>query len=80
MASLEVAIEHALRAKRIVGNAQSYRKDNPVESTGVFEYLNGGGRPIGVLTEMGLFLVEVEDVRRGGSSNVARSEATGPVA
>ena len=79
MASLEVAIEHALKAKRIVAASQSYAKDNPTESRGVFEYLNGGGRPIGVLTEMGLFLVEVEDVRRGGSSNVARSAATGAV-
>lgn len=74
--SLSSAIEHLLKAKRISGNSQSYRKDNPTEYNKVYLYLTGGPRPTGVTTEMGQGLVEVEDVRRGQvqmPSNVARS-------
>jgi hypothetical protein len=63
--SLDTAIDHLLGAKRISAASQSYAKDNPIEARGVFEYLRGGARPVGVLTEMGLGLIEVEDERRG---------------
>lgn len=62
---LEEALDHLLKAKRISALSQSYRKDNPLEYQKVVDYLNGGVRPTGVVTEMGLGLVEVEDVRRG---------------
>lgn len=64
MADLASAIAHLLSAKRISAPSQSYAKDNPVEYQSVKQYLNGGARPIGVVTEMGLGLIEIEDVRR----------------
>lgn len=62
--SLDSAIEHLLTAKRISGTKASYAKDNPIEYRAVKEYLDGGTRPIGVITEMGIGLLEVEDERR----------------
>jgi hypothetical protein len=62
--SLESAIQHLLNAKRISAPSQSYRKDNPNEYAKVKAYLEGGARPTGVVTEMGVGLVEVEDERR----------------
>ena len=84
MADLASALQHLLKAKRISAVSQSYRKDNPIEYQKVSAYLNGGPRPTGVSTEMGLGLVEVEDVRRAQMSpplpsNVARSDPTGSV-
>jgi len=84
MADLSSAIDHLLLAKRISAASQSYRKDNPVEYQKVKTYLDGGARPTGITTEMGLGLVEVEDVRRASlpaplPSNVARSAPTGSV-
>jgi len=82
MADLSSAISHLLKAKRISGNSQSYKKDNPVESQKVFAYLNGGARPSGVSSEMGMGLVEVEDVRRTPPPlppNVSLSAPTGTV-
>ncbi len=82
MADLSSAIDHLLKAKRISAPSQSYRKDNPAEYAKVVAYLEGGARPTGVVTEMGLGLVEVEDVRRGEPplpSNVARSAPSGVV-
>jgi hypothetical protein len=64
MATLADAITHLLAAKRISAASQSYAKDNPAEWSRVKAYLNGGTRP-SVSTEMGMGLVEVEDVRRG---------------
>ena len=78
--SLDSAIQHLLAAKRISNVSQSYRKDNPNEYAKVEAYLQGGARPTGVSTEMGLGLIEVEDARRGSApSNVAVSSATGEV-
>lgn len=80
MADLASALQHLLKAKRISAPSQSYAKDNPNEYAKVKAYLDGGARPTGVATEMGLGLVEVEDVRRASApSNVARSAPTGPV-
>ena len=82
MADLSSAIDHLLRAKRIAALTQSYRKDNPIEYQKVLAYLEGGPRPMGVVTEMGMGLVEIEDVRRADlplPSNVARSAPTGSV-
>lgn len=84
--SLSTAIGHLMSAKRITAASQSYRKDNPSESQKVFSYLSGGPRPMGVTTEMGIGLVEIEDVRRAAPPpptlppNVARSHQKGPVA
>jgi len=75
---LDEAVDHLLKAKRISAPSQSYAKDNPVEYSKVKAYLDGGPRPTGVTTEMGLGLIEVEDARRG-PSNVARSAPTGAV-
>lgn len=61
---LDSAIQHLLKAKRISAPSQSYAKDNPAEWAKVKAYLEGGPRPVGVTTEMGLGLVEVEDARR----------------
>lgn len=80
--SLDSAVQHLLAAKRISALSQSYKKDNPTEAQKVFAYLNGGARPTGVTTEMGVGLLEVEDERRAESplpSNVARSAPTGVV-
>lgn len=82
MSDLSSAIAHLLKAKRISAPSQSYRKDNPGEYAKVQAYLTGGSRPTGVVTEMGLGLVEVEDVRREQlppplPSNVARSAPVG---
>ena len=65
MSTLESALEHLLAAKRVSAPSQSYRKDNPNEYAKVEAYLTGGPRPTGVTTELGLGLLEVEDVRRG---------------
>lgn len=62
--SLDSAIQHLLAAKRISAPSQSYAKDNPVEWQKVKAYFEGGARPTGVVTEMGLGLIEVEDERR----------------
>lgn len=64
MADLADALAHLRAAKRISGGNNSYRKDNPSEYTKVMAYLDGGARPSGVTTDMGLGLLEVEDVRR----------------
>jgi hypothetical protein len=80
--SLDSAIQHLLAAKRVSNASQSYRKDNPNEYAKVKAYLDGGVRPAGVTTEMGIGLLEVEDVRRNVTplpSNVARSAPTGSV-
>lgn len=72
--SLDSAIQHLLKAKRISNVSQSYAKDNPGEWAKVKAYLTGGARPTGVTTEMGVGLIEVEDARRAElPSNVARS-------
>ena len=80
MADLASALSHLLKASRISGKRQSYKTDNPVEYAKVQAYLTGGPRPTGVTTEMGLGLIEVEDVRRNVTpplpSNVARSAPT----
>lgn len=78
MADLASALQHLLKAKRISAPSQSYRKDNPVEYAKVDAYIKGGSRPTGITTEMGLGLVEVEDVRR--QSGIAVSQPTGSVA
>lgn len=62
--SLDSAIQHLLKAKRISAPSQSYAKDNPGEWAKVQAYLEGGARPTGIATEMGLGLIEVEDERR----------------
>ena len=62
---LDSAIAHLLKARRISAPSQSYAKDNPGEWAKVKAYLEGGARPTGVVTEMGLGLIEVEDARRG---------------
>lgn len=80
--SLDTAIQHLLAAKRISNASQSYAKDNPSEWAKVKAYLNGGARPSGVTTEMGLGLLEIEDERRANPptpSNVAYSAPTGGV-
>ena len=76
--SLDSAINHLLAAKRISAPSQSYRKDNPNEYAKVKAYLEGGARPTGVSTEMGLGLLEIEDVRRTGD-NTAHSAVTAVV-
>lgn len=63
--TLDSAVQHLLKAKRISNTTQSYAKDNPAEWAKVKTYLEGGTRPSGVVTEMGLGLLEVEDERRG---------------
>lgn len=86
MADLQEALQHLLKASRISGNKNSYRKDNPAEYGLVVAYINGGSRP-NVTTEMGLGLREVEDVLRTSvpppdpplPPNVARSAPTGSV-
>jgi len=84
MPNLDSALDHLIKAKRISAQSQSYRKDNPAEYAKVEAYLEGGARPTGINTEMGMGLVEVEDVRRASQppplpSNVARSAASGVV-
>jgi hypothetical protein len=55
----------ALRnAKRFSHTSNSYRKDNPNEYAKVIAYLDGGSRPSGVTTEMGLHALLEEDARR----------------
>lgn len=75
MADLASALQHLLKAKRISAASQSYAKDNPAESQKVFAYLNGGARPSGVSSEMGLGLVEVEDVRRQPTPDLPKNMA-----
>jgi len=82
MADLSSAISHLLAAKRIAGPGPSYAKDNPGEYQKVKAYLTGGARPSGISTEMGMGLVEVEDVRRQTPPlppNVAVSSPSGTV-
>lgn len=81
MADLADAISHLLNAKRISAPSQSYAKDNPVEWQKVKAYLTGGSRPTGITTEMGLGLIEIEDVRRGpvAGPGQAVSKPTGVV-
>lgn len=85
MADLSSALDHLLAAKRISAASQSYARDNPSEWQKVQAYLTGGARPTGVTTEMGLGLVEVEDVRRANipspplPPNVALSPPTAVV-
>jgi len=62
--SLDSAIAHLLAAKRVSAPSQSYAKDNPGEWALVKAYLEGGARPTGVVTAMGLGLIDVEDARR----------------
>jgi hypothetical protein len=75
----------ALRnAKRFSHTSNSYAKDNPVEYAKVIAYLDGGERPSGITTEMGIHAVLEEDVRRALAnpplpSNVVRSALTGVV-
>ena len=84
MADLSSALQHLLKAKRISAPSQSYKKDNPAEYAKVYAYLTGGARPTGVTTEMGLGLLEIEDVRRNvtppaPAPNVARSSPTAAI-
>lgn len=51
-------------AKRVSGTSASYKKDNPGEYTKVIGYLDGGPRPSGVTTDMGMGLLLEEDARR----------------
>lgn len=51
-------------ANRIDGTRASYRKDNPTEYTKVIAYLQGGARPSGVTSDMGMALLLEEDARR----------------
>lgn len=79
---LESAIQNLMAAKRVSAATQSYARDNPNEWQKVKAYLEGGPRPTGVATAMGMGLVEVEDVRRQQPSlpsNVARSAPSGQV-
>ncbi len=76
----------ALRnASRFSGNKNSYRKDNPSEYERVIAYLDGGGYPQDVSTQMGIHAVLQEEARRELvvpplPPNVARSAPTGAVA
>lgn len=84
MADLTMALQHLLKAARISGNKNSYKRDNAVEYGLVKTYIDGGPRPANVTTEMGLGLREVEDVRRGSTpppppANVAQSNPTAKV-
>lgn len=80
--SLETALDHLLAAKRISGNKQSYKSDNPSEYAKVKAYLDGGARPTGVTTEMGVGLLEVEDAHRaetpGPTGPTGPPDPTGP--
>ncbi len=83
MADLNDALQHLLKASRISGNKNSYRKDNPSEYAAVKAYIDGGSRP-NVTTELGMGLREVEDVLRGNAPpplnpNQAVSRATAVV-
>ncbi len=51
-------------AKRVSGANASYKKDNPTEYSKVIAYLDGGVRPSGVTTDMGMALLHEEDARR----------------
>ncbi|MBA2706604.1 MAG: glycoside hydrolase family 16 protein [Gemmatimonadaceae bacterium] len=51
-------------AKRVSGASASYKKDNPTEYAKVIAYLDGGARPTGVTTDMGMALLLEEDARR----------------
>lgn len=51
-------------AKRVSGASASYKKDNPNEYVKVIAYLDGGARPSGVTTDMGMGLLLEEDARR----------------
>lgn len=50
-------------APRISGAKQSYRWDSPTEYAAVMKYLDGGVRP-NAITDIGIGLVLIEDVRR----------------
>jgi hypothetical protein len=66
MSLLDESVSNALLSNRIVGHKQSYLADNPKEGAAVITYLNGGVRPLSVVTKMGLHLVALEDARRQG--------------
>lgn len=51
-------------ANRIDGSRNSYRRDNPSEYAKVIAYLQGGARPTGVTSDMGMGLMLEEDARR----------------
>ncbi len=51
-------------ANRIDGTRASYQKDNKTEYDKVVAYLDGGARPSGVTTDMGMALLLEEDARR----------------
>jgi len=51
-------------ANRIDGSKNSYRKDSPAEYAKVIAYLDGGSRPTGVISDMGVGLMLEEDARR----------------
>lgn len=64
-------------ANRIDGTRASYRKDNPTEYTKVIAYLQGGSRPSGVTSDMGMGLMLAEDARRGLIAPAPPSATTG---
>jgi hypothetical protein len=64
LSTCEQSVSEALLSNRIVAPSQSYRKDNPNEYAAVRAYLDGGARPTGSLTHMGLHLVALEDTCR----------------
>lgn len=47
-------VSELLLANRISAPSQSYRKDNPTEYTKLRAYLEGGTRPSGAFTHMGM--------------------------
>jgi len=51
-------------ATRVKSTSAGYRKDNPTEYNKVIAYLDGGARPTGVTTDMGMALLLEEDARR----------------
>jgi len=70
------ARSEALLANRIVAQSQSYRKDNPAEYLKVRAYLDGGARPTGVTSHMGLHLLYGEDACRGGGGGTTTTTTT----
>lgn len=62
--ALAQALAKLQTANRIDGNRNSYRKDMAVEYAKVIAYLQGGARPAGVTSDMGLGLTLAEDARR----------------
>jgi hypothetical protein len=68
----------ALLSNRIVAPSQSYRRDNPGEYAKVRAYLDGGARPTGVVTHMGLHLLYLEDACRGLTTTTTTTTTTTP--